>query len=79
MLAYISGMGTKRVLWEVRVLKASAVLIGTVYAPVETSAELNALLARINEQDDIKGDPYGAVIISAHPMSFRSQLSRPPQ
>jgi len=31
-------MRKKRVLWEVRVLKASAVLVGTVYAPDEKTA-----------------------------------------
>jgi hypothetical protein len=41
--AYLSGMRKKRVLWEVRVLKASAVFIGTVYAPDEKTARKAAL------------------------------------
>jgi len=36
-------MRKKRVLWEVRVIKASAVFIGTVYAPDEKTARKAAL------------------------------------
>jgi hypothetical protein len=38
-------MRKKRVLWEVRVLRASAVFIGSVYAPDEKTANI-ALLQR---------------------------------
>jgi hypothetical protein len=36
-------MRKKRLLWEVRILKASAVLLGTVYAPDEKTARKTAL------------------------------------
>ena len=52
---YIWGMRKKkRVLWEVRVFKASAVLVGTIYAPDEKTARkavLKELTVRAVDQN----------------------------